>query len=259
LTSSSSASWPKLAPSRSTWASTPCRSPGPCAPAIGRPGGARPRDVGDWSKPLRPIIGCGRSARVTRSTIANPSTCATGGRWFGVHPCGARQLVGHRESTLDGEARQRRVVLAHGHLERLDPMSGGGVQRRGPDVFLVDDRRHGEDVCVPGVAPGRQPCSRHGARPKATRGAAGPLNPTLRWLLAHFSDTPLVPQRANLPGVILRRSRRIRNSGVGGSFASLRMTTLGRIRPRRTRRSRARGATPVRCVLGSRREPGGRQ
>ncbi len=81
----------------------------------------------------------------------------------GVHPCGARQLVGHRESTLDGEVRQRRVVLAHEHLECLAPMSGGGFQRRGPDVFLVDDRRHGEDVCLPGVVPGRQPCCRHRA------------------------------------------------------------------------------------------------
>jgi hypothetical protein len=51
---------------------------------------------------------------------------------LGAHPCGARQLVGHRESTLDGEARQRRVVLAHEHVECLAPMSDCGFQRRGP-------------------------------------------------------------------------------------------------------------------------------
>src|SRR5207253_6224449 len=51
----------------------------------------------------------------------------------GLHPCGPRQLVGHRESAPDGEVRQRRVALAHEHLE-CALMPGGRLQGRSPDL-----------------------------------------------------------------------------------------------------------------------------
>ena len=139
----------------------------------------------------------------------------------GVHPCGARQLVGHRESTLDGEARQRRVVLAHEHLECLAPMSGGGFQRRGPDVFLVDDRRHGEDVCLPGVAPGRQPCSRHRAdlvepdRERQLVGRPGAAPPPL-----HVGGLPHAAERISQASALQDRGRRVQPSETPQQLAS---------------------------------------
>ena len=71
---------------------------------------------------------------------------------LGVHPCGARQLVRRRESTPEGEVRQRLVVRAHEHLECLARMSGGGFQRRGPDV-----------------SPRRRPTARRRRRPARRR------------------------------------------------------------------------------------------
>ncbi len=139
----------------------------------------------------------------------------------GVHPCGARQLVGHRESTLDGEVRQQRVGRAHEHLERLDPMSGGGFQRRGPDVFFIDDRRHGEDVCLPGVVPGRQPCSRHGAdlvepdRQRQLVGRSGAAPPPL-----HVGGLPHAAERISQASALQDRGRRVQPPETPQQLAS---------------------------------------
>ena len=225
------------------------------------------RSRGSTSSPLRAIIGCGRSARVARSTIANPSTCATGGRWSAsIH------VVPDNSSVIANPLWMARSASGASSSrtstsECLAPMSGGGFQRRGPDVFLVDDRRHGEDVCLPGVVPGRQPCRRHRAdlvepdRQRQLVGRPGAAPPPLHvgglphaaradqpgeraagpWSSRSAARDPAAARvaRPRSSSVLAGRSDWLRSSGQGGGAE-------GGEEHRRRSRSRTR---PLRCLL----------
>ena len=97
----------------------------------------------------------------------------------------------------------------------------GGFQRRGPDVFLIEDRRHGEDVCLPGVAPGRQPCSRHRAdlvepdRERHLVGRPGAAPPPL-----HVGGLPHAAERICQASALQDRGRRVQPSETPQQLAS---------------------------------------
>ncbi|MGH8980469.1 MAG: hypothetical protein ACRDWE_05545 [Acidimicrobiales bacterium] len=81
----------------------------------------------------------------------------------GVHPGGARDSLGHLEPALDGEVCELSVPTEDGNLQHLPALLGSGCQRRSPDLLLVHDRGHREDVHLPAVFLRRQPCRRHRA------------------------------------------------------------------------------------------------